>query len=59
MTTAGAAQAAPRIVNGEVADKGELPWQLSLQLDGSHLCGAVALAPDIVLTAAHCVDFSD
>nr|KAG5711303.1 hypothetical protein BaRGS_006000 [Batillaria attramentaria] len=56
--TTAAASVNPRIVQGDVADKGEVPWQLSLQLDGSHICGAVAIAPDFVLTAAHCVDFA-
>ena len=59
MTLEGAAQAAPRIVDGDVAEKGEVPWQLSMQLDGSHICGAVVLSPEFVLTAAHCLDFKD
>lgn len=32
------------------------PWIVSLQrADGSHLCAGSAIAPDLVLTAAHCI----
>ncbi|XP_025106610.1 fibrinolytic enzyme, isozyme C-like [Pomacea canaliculata] len=48
----------PRIVQGIVADKNEFPWQLSLQLDGSHICGAAVVSANAAITAAHCVDFS-
>ena len=47
-----------RIINGvEVTDK-RYPYIASLQYAGSHFCGGTVIAPDIVLTAAHCNDIS-
>lgn len=48
----------PRIINGEDAKEGEIPYQISLQnkLSSSHLCGGSILNDDYVITAAHCVD---
>ncbi|XP_072902168.1 coagulation factor VII-like isoform X1 [Hemitrygon akajei] len=43
-----------RIVDGENAVKGESPWQIFLTYKGEFLCGAVLIAPQWVLTAAHC-----
>jgi pancreatic elastase II len=49
------------ILNGEEAQIGEFPWQLSQQRQGStgtwsHSCGASLLSADKALSAAHCVD---
>jgi secreted trypsin-like serine protease len=44
------------VVGGDEADAGEWPWQVSLQVDGEHLCGGTLVALDRVLTAAHCTD---
>ncbi|KAG7197992.1 hypothetical protein KM043_016217 [Ampulex compressa] len=47
----------PRIVNGEDAQPGERPFQISLQtqLDSRHFCGGSILNKNYVITAAHCV----
>ncbi|KAF2885458.1 hypothetical protein ILUMI_20738 [Ignelater luminosus] len=43
-----------RIVGGRNATIEELPYQLSLLSEGSHICGAVILSENRALTAAHC-----
>ncbi|XP_053996070.1 chymotrypsin-2-like [Hylaeus anthracinus] len=46
----------PRIVNGENAKPGEIPYQVSLQNKDSsfHFCGGSVLNKNYVITAAHC-----
>jgi hypothetical protein len=52
----------PQIVGGTDADINAYPWLASLQVvtqDGStfHSCGGSVIAPEWILTAAHCVVF--
>jgi trypsin len=48
----------PRIINGEDAQPGEIPYQVSLQTPDTsfHFCGGSIINPNFVVTAAHCVE---
>ncbi|XP_029028029.1 transmembrane protease serine 4a isoform X2 [Betta splendens] len=43
-----------RIVGGKDAYIEDWPWQVSLQDDGQHTCGGSLVAPNWVVSAAHC-----
>jgi len=51
----------PKVVGGENAKDGEFPYAVSLQMNQfiigwSHICGGSIIAPNFILTAAHCCD---
>ncbi|KAL7469802.1 hypothetical protein ACHAXS_010065 [Conticribra weissflogii] len=48
----------PRIISGTPAPPDRYPYIVSLTYRGSHLCGASLIAPDVVLTAAHCAGYA-
>ena len=45
---------AATIVDGTQAAEGEYPYYVFLETIDSFICGGALIAPDIVLTAAHC-----
>lgn len=52
----GLAGSQPRIIDGSDATLGRFPYTVSLQSTDSlsHFCGGSLVAPDVVLSAAHC-----
>ena len=54
MTTDSRLQPA-EIVGGQIAPS-PIPWQVSVQIGGSHFCGGTILDTYTILSAAHCFD---
>ena len=54
MTTASRFNLA-EIVGGQQAPS-PIPWQVSVQIGGSHFCGGTILDTYTILSAAHCFD---
>lgn len=46
-----------RIVGGEDALIQEYPYQILLEYYGSHRCGGSIISKNVILTAAHCIDY--
>ncbi|KAK2559532.1 Chymotrypsinogen B [Acropora cervicornis] len=44
-----------RVIGGADANPGNWPWQIALLLGGVFTCGGSLIAPDWIVTAAHCV----
>jgi len=44
-----------RVIGGIEAARGSWPWQILLRYDGRPMCGGALIAPQWVVTAAHCV----
>ena len=45
-----------RVVNGQNAQRHAWPWQISLRVNGQHICGGSIISPRWGLTASHCVE---
>lgn len=43
-----------RIVGGQPVDIEDYPYQISILLNGEHLCGGSIISKDFIVTAAHC-----
>lgn len=44
-----------RVVNGQDASPHSWPWQISLRVNGRHICGGSLIRDNWIVTAAHCV----
>ncbi|XP_040903257.1 transmembrane protease serine 2-like [Toxotes jaculatrix] len=54
-TDCGSGVNSSRASRAQMASLGSWPWQVSLQVAGSHRCGGAIISPYWIVTAAHCV----
>ncbi|XP_034404928.1 transmembrane protease serine 2-like [Cyclopterus lumpus] len=54
-TDCGSGVNSSRASGGQLASPGAWPWQVSLQVAGSHRCRGAVISPYWIVTAAHCV----
>uniref|UniRef100_A0A8C4H1M3 Transmembrane serine protease 2 n=1 Tax=Dicentrarchus labrax TaxID=13489 RepID=A0A8C4H1M3_DICLA len=54
-TDCGSGVNSSRASGGQLASVGAWPWQVSMQVVGSHHCGGAIISPYWIVTAAHCV----
>ena len=47
---------ASRVIAGDNAKQGSWPWQILLMYNNRGMCGGSLVAPNWVVTAAHCID---
>lgn len=45
-----------KVLGGSDAQDGQFPYQVSLRIGGSHVCGGTIISDNFILTAAHCVE---
>ncbi|XP_055912243.1 trypsin 3A1-like [Eupeodes corollae] len=48
-----------RIVGGKSANDIDLPWMVSIRSSGRHICGGSIINKRTILTAAHCLKYTD
>lgn len=54
--TSGSSGRQSRIVGGNVARLEDWPWQVSLKVQDTHVCGGSIITPEWIVTAAHCLE---
>ncbi|GAU94613.1 hypothetical protein RvY_06351 [Ramazzottius varieornatus] len=52
-------EAEGRVINGLLADEGEICWQAAIMVDAAYACGGAIISSWNVITAAHCVQDVD
>jgi secreted trypsin-like serine protease len=52
-------QSNSKIINGQPANQSAWPWMVSYGPKRIHICGGALIAPEYILTAAHCLHSND